>query len=120
MGIIFNFDDGEKLQPGSEISFDSMDFIIDQLGNLHLKEPEPPAQEDEPLTICMFLSRLKDSMAIGAPVLARHMDLYTQDFFNDFGLGHVLNWAINFLRGSHQRVPNVDLEGLPCGILTNF
>jgi hypothetical protein len=36
MGIIFNFDDMEKMQLGAEITFSSLDFIADQLGNLHL------------------------------------------------------------------------------------
>ena len=34
--VIFNIDDAEKLQPGFEITFGSLDFITDQLGNLHL------------------------------------------------------------------------------------
>jgi hypothetical protein len=41
MGIIFNFDNGEKFHPGGEINFGSLDFVADQLWNLHLHEPEP-------------------------------------------------------------------------------
>jgi hypothetical protein len=39
----------------------------------------------------MFLAELKDAMAAGAPALAHHMDLYAQDFFDDFGHRHVLD-----------------------------
>jgi len=36
MGIIFHFDDFEKMQPDAEITFAILDFIADQLGNMHL------------------------------------------------------------------------------------
>jgi hypothetical protein len=38
MGIIFNFDDVKKMQLGDEITFGNLNFIIDQLRNLHQQE----------------------------------------------------------------------------------
>ena len=42
MGLIFRFDDIEKVQPRDEITFSSLDFNADQLGNLRQKDLEPP------------------------------------------------------------------------------
>jgi hypothetical protein len=37
MGLIFKFDDNvERMQLGKKITFGNLDFIADQLGNLHL------------------------------------------------------------------------------------
>ena len=36
MGLIFNFDNVVKMEPGVQITFGSLDFVADQLGNLHL------------------------------------------------------------------------------------
>ena len=48
MDIVFNFgDDEEKMQPGEKISFGKLDFIANQLENLHLQELEMPEQEEE-------------------------------------------------------------------------
>lgn len=40
MGIVFNFDSTDKMELGFEITYGSLDFIADQLGNHHLQEPE--------------------------------------------------------------------------------
>jgi hypothetical protein len=49
MGIIINIDgDAEKMQPSERITFGSLDFITDRFGNLHLQEPKPPMEEEEP------------------------------------------------------------------------
>jgi dsDNA-binding SOS-regulon protein len=62
MEIIFHFNDLEKMQLGSEITFDSLDFIADQLRNLHLQELKPAVQEEEQPSICIFLAGLEDAM----------------------------------------------------------
>jgi hypothetical protein len=36
MGLIFNFDNAKKMEPGAEITFGSLNFVVYQLGNLHL------------------------------------------------------------------------------------
>jgi hypothetical protein len=62
MEIIFHFNDLEKMQLGSEITFDSLDFVTDQLRNLHLQELKPAVQEEESPSICIFLAGLEDVM----------------------------------------------------------
>ena len=57
MGIIFNFgNDTEKMQPGEKISFGKLDFIANQLENLHLQELEMPEQEEEQCPLRSVLS----------------------------------------------------------------
>jgi hypothetical protein len=66
MRIIFSFNDMKKMQPVTEITFGSLDFVTDQLGNLHLQEPELAMQEEEQSpSICMFLAGLEDAMEVG-------------------------------------------------------
>lgn len=62
MGIIFNFDNGEKLQPGTEVAVGSLDFIADRFVDLHLQKPEPFAHEDKSPSICIFLVGLEDAV----------------------------------------------------------
>jgi hypothetical protein len=66
MGIIFNFNDMKKMQPVAEITFGSLDFVTDQLGNWYLQEHELAMQEEEQSpSICMFLARLENAMEVG-------------------------------------------------------
>jgi hypothetical protein len=47
MGVIFNIgDEPEQEQPGKKITFDKLDFIAGQFGDLCLQEPES-TEEDE-------------------------------------------------------------------------
>jgi hypothetical protein len=83
------------MQPSTEIIFDSLDFIANQLRNLHLQDPKPPVleEEEEPLAICMFLVGLKDVMEEGSLTLPNHMNLYAQEAFTEFSQEYLLNLA---------------------------
>ena len=67
----------------------------------------------------MFLIGLEDAMVASVPTLAHHMDLYTQEVFNDFSLGFIFDKVIEPLLDP-EWVPRTDIELLPCCILTNF
>lgn len=54
------------MQPDAKITFGILDFVVDQLGNLHLQEPKPIEQEEQPPAIYMFLSGLEDTVEAGA------------------------------------------------------
>ena len=71
MGIIINIGDAaEKMQPGEKITFDILDFIADQFGNLHLQEPESPMEEQEqPPPICTFFVGLEEAVDVGPALL---------------------------------------------------
>lgn len=66
IGIVFNFDESGKFHLGDGITFGTLHFIADGLGNLHLQEPKPIMKEEEPLAICMSLAGLEDAIATGA------------------------------------------------------
>ena len=76
MGPVFRIDkDAEKMQLGDQLTMVSLDFIADQLGNLHLQDPEPPVQEEEQQpAIYTFLAGIKDIMEGRPLALAHHMD----------------------------------------------
>jgi len=40
MEIISNIDNCDTFSSGTMISFSSLDYIVDQLGDLHLQDPE--------------------------------------------------------------------------------
>jgi len=40
-GIISNIDNFDTFSLGTMISFSSLDYIMDQLGDLHLQDPKP-------------------------------------------------------------------------------
>lgn len=119
MGLVFNFDDIDKMQPGPEITFDSLDFVADQLGNLYLQEPNPPMQEEEPPSICMFLAGLEETMETGPLALANHMDLYAWETFAEFSREHILD-KICMLLGNPCWVPATDPTLLLDCILTGY
>jgi hypothetical protein len=91
------------MQPSTEIIFDSLDFIANQLRNLHLQDLEPPVlEEEEPLAICMFLVRLEDVMEEGSLTLPNHMNLYAQEAFTEFSQEYLLNLALGSTLGSQH------------------
>ena len=65
MGIIFHFDDFEK-RCSQMLRSPSASWTSLQLGNLHLEEPKPIEQEEQPPAIYMFLSGLEDTVEAGA------------------------------------------------------
>lgn len=76
MGIIFNFNDSDNLHPGAEITFSSLEFIVDRYGVLRLQEPKPVIPKaEEPSSIYMFVQGFEDVVATGAPTLTQYMDL---------------------------------------------
>jgi hypothetical protein len=83
MGIIINIDDAMKrMQPGKKITFDNLDFIIDQFGDLHLQETELPVEEEEqPPPISVFFTRLEEAVNVGPCALAQHLNHYGRDVF---------------------------------------
>ena len=91
MEVSFNFNDSDKLLSRNRITFVSLDFIVNRLRTCTYRNPEPVVQEEEPPYICLFLTRIEDTVAAGAPALARHMDPYARDFSNDFDRGHLLD-----------------------------
>ena len=76
MGIIINIDGAaEKMQPGLKITFDSLNFIADWFGDLHLRELEPPVEEKEqPPLICAFFAGLEEPIDVGPRALAQHLN----------------------------------------------
>jgi hypothetical protein len=120
MGVVFNFDDVEKMQPSTEITFGGLDFIVNQLGNLHLQEGEPPMQEDEqPPSICLFLVGIENAMEAGPLVLAGHMNLHSREAFTEFSSEYLLD-KICILFVDSCWVPDADPTPLLDFILTGF
>ena len=64
MGMTFKFDNVERMDPGNEITFGSLDFIADQLKNLHLQKPGPSMHEDSYKSFPSYTSKLKISKVI--------------------------------------------------------
>jgi hypothetical protein len=93
MGIIFNFNNYDSFAPGTMISFGRLDYIANQLGNLHLQDPNPVMQEEQLHPLCKVLAGLENTVDVGAPALARHMDLHAWNVFVEFCLEHIVNWA---------------------------
>ena len=60
----------EKMQLGAKITFCSLDFITDRFGDMHLREPESPMEEEEepPLIYAIFV-RLEEAMDVGHRML---------------------------------------------------
>ena len=77
MGIIFNFDDVNKMQPDVKIIFANyfvwLDWEPTSIGTRasHAEEEE----EEEPPSIYMFLVGLEDVMEVRALALAHHMPM---------------------------------------------
>ena len=92
MGTIFNFgNETEKMQPGEKISFGKLDFIADQLENLHLQELETPEQEEERSPpFCAFVAGLEESVDAGPLALARHLTRHAY-VLAEAGRDHELN-----------------------------
>ena len=95
MILIFRInEDAEKMEPSDEITFNSLHFVGDQLGNLYLQDPEPPVQEEEqPPAIYMFLAGLEDAMEERPLALAHHMNLYAPEAINKFSQEYLLATA---------------------------
>jgi hypothetical protein len=120
MRIVFYRSDYDTFASGTIISFGSLDYVTDQLGDLYLQDPESTMQEEELHSLYIFLTGLEDSMVDGAPTLARHMDLYTLGLFIKHGREHILGRAIEFLLRSPLWRSNATQEGLPHDTLIGF
>jgi hypothetical protein len=116
----FNLDDVEKMQPSVEITFSRLDFISDQLENLHLQEPEPPVQEEEqPPSIFMFLTGLEDTVKAGPLALSHHMNLYAHETITEFSREFILD-KVFMLLADPRCVLGMDLAPLTHCILTDL
>jgi hypothetical protein len=96
MGIIINTDDAvKKMQPGEEITFDSLDFIANWFGELHLQQSEPAVEEEErPPPICTFFAGLEDAVEQGPYALALHLNHYERNVFTTIGRKHDLDTVL--------------------------
>jgi len=92
MDIVFNFgDDEEKMQPGEKISFGKLDIIADQLGILHLQEPETLEQKEEQSPpVYAYAVGMEEAVDVGSLALAHHLTLHTY-VFAEAGREHELD-----------------------------
>jgi hypothetical protein len=108
MGIIFDFgDEPEKMQPGTRIIFNKLDFIADRFGDLRSQEPELTEREEEQsLQIRGFAAGLEKAVDEGPLAIARHLTRHGR-LFVEPGQEPRLN-ATLFLRKIGDPVPITD------------
>jgi hypothetical protein len=121
MGIIINIDDAaERMQSGEKITFGSLDFITDQFGDLHLREPKLPMEEEEqtPL-ICAFFTRLEEAMNVGSCALTQHLNRNGHDVFTKLDRENDLEATLQ-LWVDPNWTPRSDLQLSPDHFLPGF
>lgn len=79
----------------------------------------PVLEEEQPPSICLFLTGLEDAMEAKPLALAHDMNLYVQEAFAEFSREYLLDKVCMFL-ADPRWVPDADPIPLPDYSLTGF
>jgi len=94
MGLITKInDDADRMQPDDKIISGGLAFVADQFGNLHLQDPKPHTQKEQPPPVYAFIVGLEGAMEAGPIELSHHMNLDANEAFSKFSREYLLDIA---------------------------